>query len=101
MYGEGDRKLSEIKIEVGTFPTRDEGLPTMGLMIQTPNPVDIKNEIQTALKLQELVIKERNEMCEIAKSKPFGHPASVKCTLLDLLLCSVGSIVIKDKGRND
>ncbi len=57
MYGEGDRKLSEIKIEVGTFPTKDEGLPTMGLMIQTPFPVDVKHEILSALKLQELVKK--------------------------------------------
>jgi len=60
--------LSEIKIEVGTFPTRDEGLPTMGLMIQTSCPVDIKNEIKSSLKLQELVKEELSHAFGIKKA---------------------------------
>lgn len=52
--------MSEIKIEVGTFPTRDEGLPTMGLMIQTPNPVDMKKQILDDHKIVKALLSYHN-----------------------------------------
>jgi len=40
-------------IEIGTFLTKYDGLPTMGLMIQTIEPVDLRQQILSNQKIVE------------------------------------------------
>jgi len=57
--------MIEIKaedIEIGTFLTKNDGLPTMGLMIQTIEPVDLKQRILSNQKIVEKLEAKRDEI---------------------------------------
>ena len=52
-------KIKAEDIEIGTFLTKNDGLLTMGLMIQTIEPVDLKQRI---LSNQKIVEKLKDEI---------------------------------------
>ena len=77
-------KIKAEDIEIGTFLTKNDGLLTMGLMIQTIEPVDLKQRILSNQKIVEAVEENLDDVRNKLKQE-----YSLTYSILEIILQSI------------